>query len=77
MDSDNLEKMLDDISDKDVALSYKDYTSIMDAVDALLNKKVESIIINESYLGVLRIWMVMRILKAESDVYTARSILHR
>lgn len=52
MDSDNLEKMLDDISDKDVALSYKDYTSIMDAVDALLNKKVESIIINESYLGV-------------------------
>mgnify|MGYP002560350013 CR=1 FL=1 len=52
LDSDNLEKMLDDISDKDVALSYKDYTSIMDAVDALLNKKVESIIINESYLGV-------------------------
>lgn len=52
LDSDNLEKMLADISDKDVALSYKDYTSIMDAVDALLNKKVESIIINESYLGV-------------------------
>ena len=49
LDSDNLEKMLDDISDKDVALSYKDYTSI---VDALLNKEVKSIIINESYLGV-------------------------
>lgn len=52
LDSDNLEKMLDDISNKDVVLSYKDYTSIMDAVDALLNNEVKSLIINESYLGV-------------------------
>lgn len=52
LDTDNLTEMLDDISSKGVTLSYKDYTSIMDAVDALLNKKVEAIVINESYLGV-------------------------
>lgn len=54
VDEDNLKKMEEDISGQNVTLSYKDYTSMMDAVDALLNKEVKSIIINEGYLGVFQ-----------------------
>lgn len=53
MDSDNLSKTKEYIDNHDgVNLKYNDYSSVVELVDALLNKEVQSIIVNESYLGV-------------------------
>lgn len=53
MDADNLGKTKDYIAKhNDVSLIYSDYESVVELVDALLNKEVQSIIVNESYLGV-------------------------
>lgn len=53
IDTDNIGKIKDYIDNYDkVDLQYSDYTSVVELVDALLNKDVQSIIVNESYLGI-------------------------
>ena len=54
IDSDNTQKVIDDISqNKGVNLTYKDYTSVTGTVDALLSGEVESVMLNEAYMSML------------------------
>ena len=54
IDSDNTQKVIDDISqNKGVNLTYKDYTSVTGIVDALLSGEVESVMLNEAEMSML------------------------
>ncbi|MGN0318114.1 MAG: LCP family protein [Lachnospira sp.] len=55
MDEENTQVVIDYIKDNSSATpSYVDYNSINELMDGLLNKQVEAIIVNASYLGILK-----------------------
>lgn len=55
VDIDNTQVVMDYISENStVAPVYEDYTGISELIDALLEEEVEAIILNSSYLGIIK-----------------------
>lgn len=55
MDEDNTQVVMDYIAQNSSAKpSYVDYNSINELIDGLFNKQVEAVIVNNSYLGILK-----------------------
>lgn len=53
MDKENTDKMVTHLKERDVTLTYSDYAGLVQIIDALLDGKVEAILLNTSFIDVI------------------------